>query len=69
METIQAVYTKFGETRVVEAEVHNEQSTTDPQRYLWVEREEDRYALMSPQYKDKSTLVITYQNWIKGKVI
>jgi hypothetical protein len=69
VETIQAVYTKFGETRVVEAEVHNEQRDSPCVNYLWVEREEDRHALMSPQYKDKSTLVITYQNWIKGKVI
>ncbi len=68
---MQVEYTKFGKTKIVEAEVRvNNWPVKDNEKnwdsILWVERGEDEYVMMSSEYKDKRILIIDRNNWLKG---
>jgi hypothetical protein len=59
-------YTAFGKTKKVRAELYNMTPDEEPQEYLWVERGEDYYALMSSQLKNKRVAIITRNEWLKN---
>lgn len=59
-------YTAFGQTKNVRAELHNMTPDQDPEEYLWIERGEDYYALMSPQLKNKRVAIIHRNEWLKN---
>ena len=59
--------TFFNKTKVVRAEPYNMLETETPDKILWVEREEDMYALMSPQYKNKKVAIIHRSDWLRAK--
>jgi hypothetical protein len=60
------LYRAFGKERLVEIELHNMTEREPHDLTLWVEREEDYYALMSPEYKNKKVAIITRQNWLRA---
>jgi hypothetical protein len=58
-------FTWFGETRSVRAQLHNMTAEDTPDEVILVERPEDWYALMSPQFKDKKVAVVTREEWLR----
>lgn len=63
------LYTKFGETRLVDIEFHNMGEGEKYHEVLWVERSEDYYALMSSQLKHKKVAIVTRDNWIRSQIV
>lgn len=61
------LYTAFGKTKLVRATPHNMTEDETPEEILWVERGEDEYALMSPQYKNKKVAIVYRQDWLRAK--
>lgn len=65
-----APYTIFEETKMMPVEIHTPDNkweysgTWDDE--LWIEREEDWYALSSPQLKDKRVRVVRREQWIRA---
>lgn len=59
-------YTAFGKTKRVRAELHNMAPDEEPDEYLWVERPEDYYALMSSKLKNKKVAIINRNEWLKN---
>jgi len=57
-------YTIFGKTRLVEVELHNMAEDEQHDETLWVERAEDRYALLSPELRDKKVAIVTREAWL-----
>ena len=53
------IYTKFGETRDVEVRLFNMFSNEEPEVVMWVERQEDYYAIRS----GVRTAVVTKDAW------
>lgn len=66
---MQLEYTCFGETRLVCAEPYNMRADEVPDVFLWVERSEDLYALMSRELKDKKVAVVRRADWLLGQAI
>lgn len=61
-------YTMFGETRLVSvSKLHNMKEGDQHDEVLWVERDEDYYALLSPQLRDKKVVVITRHEWLNSE--
>ncbi len=60
-------YTAFGKTKQVEAEFHNMEPSHEYDEVLWIAREEDYYALLSPQLRDKRVAIITRSNWLDAE--
>lgn len=69
---IEQIYTNqtfFGKTRKVFTTIHNAQLPGDTEHVLWVERPEDEYALLSPQYKGKKVAVVRREHWLGATII
>lgn len=74
-------YSKFGKTKLVEADVYVDgvkvQKSDDlfhsnELRYdktLWVEQASDYYAFENPEYKNCTVAVVTRDAWIRGKEV
>lgn len=60
-------YKIFNKTKRCKAELHNMAKGEVPEAFLWVERGEDYYALMSPQLKGKRVAVIRREDWLRGE--
>lgn len=60
-------FTKFGETLDVPATIHNSDGTTEYDDTLWVERQEDYYALSAPGYKGKRVAVVKREDWLHAR--
>lgn len=68
---MKAPYTSpWGETKIVPVVIHgfhgiiSGETTWDEE--LWVERDEDWYALQSPQLRNKKVRVVTREEWLKA---
>lgn len=59
-------YTNFGKTADVEVELHNMKEGEEPEEFLWVERTEDYYAIMSPQLRNKRVAIVTRRAWLRA---
>ncbi|WP_438988083.1 hypothetical protein [Marivivens donghaensis] len=57
-------YTKFGETKLVNATPYNMSETDIPHEVLWVERGEDMYALDSPEMRGKKIAIVRRDDWL-----
>ena len=57
----------FGKTKRVRAEPHNMLESEKPEKILWVERDEDLYALISPEFKNKRVALVHRRDWLKAK--
>jgi hypothetical protein len=70
---MKAPYKAFGQTRLVEVEVHTNADgkieATEWDDELWIERGEDWYAMMSSQLRNKRVRIICREEWLKSKVI
>jgi hypothetical protein len=60
-------FTKFGETKSVPATLYNMTEDETPDELLWVERQEDWYALQSTQLKDKKVAVVRREDWLTAE--
>jgi len=63
-------YTAFGETRELPLVVYRSGKLSDDlewQETLWIERNEDWYALLSSQLRDKTVRIIERGAWLRGK--
>lgn len=58
-----AKLTRFGNTLHVKVTPHNGATPDDYDDVLWAWRDEDRYALMSKQYKGKKVLEVDGRDW------
>lgn len=71
MDTI--VLSKFGQTRQVKVRMFlNNKEIEAAGKYdevLWVERNEDWYALQSPQLRQKLVAVVTRDDWLSADII
>lgn len=66
-----APYTAFGKTKDIPIKIMLPNGkTTDEGEWddtLWIERYEDYYALMSPQYKGKRVRIIEREVWLNAE--
>lgn len=62
-------YTMFGKTKLVEVRLHNEDKPGPHEETLWVERNEDWYALSSPQLRDKKVAIVTREEWLRASEV
>jgi hypothetical protein len=65
-------YSQFNETRLVEVKIMVNGHYTDDTEWdetLWVERGEDYYAMMHPQYKDKRVRIIDRELFLRSEKI
>ena len=58
--------TFFGKTQEVLAELYGMRPEEDHEEVLWVEREEDYYALLSPQLRGKRVAIVTRSAWLRA---
>jgi len=69
MTNVKAPYTMFGITKMLPVVVHNSQGELPGelswQEELWVERNEDWYAMHSPQLFNKKVRIITREMWLE----
>ena len=61
--------TKFGKTKLVNASPHNMKEDETPDEILWVEGNEDYYALMAKSYKNKKVAIVTREDWLRAEEI
>lgn len=69
---MKAPYTTFGQTKLVEVEVWQNNSKIESDVWdeeLWVERSEDWYALMSSQLVNKKVRIIERNKWLNGEIV
>lgn len=69
---MEAIHNEFGEDRMVKVVVwlnNKEIESSEWDEEYWIERGEDWYGLMSPQFKDKKVRVITRDEWLKSKKV
>jgi len=69
---MKAPYIKFGKTKMVEVVVwlnNKEIESSEWDEEYWIERGEDWYGLMSPNFKNKKIRVITRDEWLKSKIV
>jgi hypothetical protein len=60
------LHTAFGETREVSVDIYQNGTKIEATEYdqvLWVEREEDWYALISPKLRKQKVAVVIAQKW------
>jgi len=65
-------FTMFGKTKIVPFNIMINGYKADGEDYeetLWVDRDEDMYALLSPKYRDKRVLVVRLQDWMRSKEV
>lgn len=65
-------YKIFDEIRMVPLVTYTNQKKDDPPKDdwhddLWVERDEDWYALMSPSLKNKTVRIISAEEWARSR--
>lgn len=61
--------TKFGQTKWVKATPHNMREDEIPQKILWIEREEDYYALMNAAYASHRIAIVRREDWLRAEEI
>ena len=61
--------TKFGKTKLVKASPHNMKEDEVPDTILWVERNEDYYALMAKSYENKKVAIVEREDWLRAEEI
>ena len=68
-----APYTVFGKTKNVPVVLRKNNQIVHPfvqwDETLWVERQEDLYVLMAPNYKDKIVRIIERELWLQSEEI
>lgn len=65
-------YTTFGKTKLVPLKIVLGKYASPGEGYedtLWVERGEDWYAMLSPQYNNKRVRIIERDVWLRSKTI
>lgn len=62
-------HTRLGKTKEVKATPFNIPEGEDHDLVLFIDREEDGYALFSPQYKDKKVAIIYRSDWDEAEEI
>lgn len=63
------LYTAFGETRRVRYVPANYNDDGEPDEFVWVERPESTYAVMSPQLRDKRVAFIYREDWLRAETV
>ena len=67
---VKAPYTQFGKRRNVEVQVYVDGKEVDAQEWdeeAWLERGEDWYAFLSPQWKGRRIRVVTPTLWKRAE--
>ena len=61
--------TQFGKTKIVNASPHNMKEDETPDEILWVERNEDYYALMAKSYENKKVAIVERKDWLMAEEV